>query len=134
MASCRMKPIWRPRIARQDRSDWRVRSTPARSIRSALTRAPGPVRPTSVRAVTLLPEPDSPTMARQRPVRVVNEMPLTTSVSPNDTRRFSTCNSGVPIAVLPVFPVLPAFSSVAAVGAVIARLLPDGAAAPGPGW
>ena len=47
-----------------------------------------------MRAVTLLPEPDSPTMARQRPGRVVNEMPLTTSAFPNDTRRFSTVSSG----------------------------------------
>ena len=34
-------------------------------------------------------------MARQRPGRVVNEIFLTASFSPNDTRRFSTVSSGV---------------------------------------
>src|SRR5947209_8571399 len=120
-----MNPIWRPRIARQDRSDWRVRSTPARSIRLAWTAAPTPARPTSERAVTLLPEPDSPTMARHRPDRVVNDRPLTTSARPNDTRRFSTVSTGAPAAAPPSV-------WAAAATSVIGRLLPVGVARYGP--
>src|ERR1700750_2812155 len=49
-------------------------------------------------AVTLLPEPDSPTMPSTSPARTVNETPSTARISPSsvrkDTRRSRTSRSG----------------------------------------
>ena len=83
-----------PRRPRQSRSLNDSRSRPANSSRSALTWDLPPVSPTRVRAVTLLPEPDSPTIARHSPGASEKEAPWTISVtlrfSPKPTRRFST--------------------------------------------
>ena len=56
------------------------------------------VRPIRVWAVTLLPEPDSPTMPRISPGRRSNETPSTACTMPssvaNSTRRSSTESRG----------------------------------------
>lgn len=58
------------------------------------TRAEAPSNPRMARAVTLLPEPDSPTRPRTSPLRRVRLTPLTTSVPPKRTRRLRISSSG----------------------------------------
>ncbi len=93
-ASCRMRPTSRPRMRRHSRSPASPSSRPP--MRSVLdsAREPRPAMPSSARAVTDLPDPDSPTIATHSPRAIVNDTPCTTSVSPNATRRSVTSRSG----------------------------------------
>ena len=54
-----------PRISRQRLLPKPISESPLSSIRPARTVAPAPVSPTRDRAVTLLPDPDSPTIERK---------------------------------------------------------------------
>src|SRR5690606_28099197 len=118
-ASCTTSPAKRPRTTRQSRSVKRSASRPSTVKRSALTRAPGPARPSSDRAVTLLPDPDSPTIATHSPGWTASDTPRTASTPAFGklTRRFVTATSGaappgpagrtaavVPVSVMPDLP------------------------------
>ena len=59
-------------VARARASDSASRSRPAKRMRIGASRGPGKsIRPISASAVTLLPEPDSPTMPRTSPASTV---------------------------------------------------------------
>ena len=97
-ASWLIMPTVAPRSRSSDRLPSVRTSTPATSRRSAVTRDRGPASPTIDRAVTLLPEPDSPTRARHSPGAMAREIPSTaptaSSGAPNRTVRFSTRSVG----------------------------------------
>ena len=100
-ASCSTMPICPPRTRRQSVSLKDRASRPPMSSRSAETRPFGPSSPRRVRAVTDLPDPDSPTIATHCPGRTENDTPLTTVVrgarfagAPKLTERFSTATRG----------------------------------------
>ncbi len=68
-ASCRTYPMCRPRSRRHSRRLSPRRSRPSKARFSARTAAFSPASPSRVRAVTLLPDPDSPTRATHSPAR-----------------------------------------------------------------
>jgi hypothetical protein len=97
-ASCRMNPTSRPRTRRQSLAVKVSTSAPCSCSSSASTIEPRPAKPTRARAVTLLPEPDSPTIATHCPGSRSNPTPATTSRRTpsgwNATRRLRTRTRG----------------------------------------
>src|SRR5919198_813657 len=82
IGSWKIIAISRPRIERSARSLWRIRSRPSNNARPDSTR---PLRASSPRIasdVTLLPQPDSPTIPSVSPGAMSNEMPLTACTVP----------------------------------------------------
>src|ERR1041384_4080104 len=83
-----------PRILRSSLSRSVSRSRPPKSVVPPVTRPARGRMPSSESAVTLLPQPDSPTMPSVSPAATSNEMPLTAWTVPrwvwNSTRRPST--------------------------------------------
>src|SRR5205823_355693 len=62
-------------------------------------------KPSSARALTLFPEPDSPTRPRVSPGAIVYDSPRTawtTLRAANSTRRFSTASNGSRVAAPPI--------------------------------
>ncbi len=93
-ASWRTSPAKPPRSRRQSPGRKRSASLPEIVNADARTRDPGPARPSRLRAVTLFPEPDSPTIATHSPGAIESATPRTTSAAPKLTRRSSTATSG----------------------------------------
>src|SRR6185312_137909 len=56
----------------------------------------GRSRPTIIRAMVVFPEPDSPTMAMERPGGSTNETSSTATRAPNSLRRPATSRTGAP--------------------------------------
>src|SRR6188508_145286 len=75
-----------------DFAGW-VRSRPPNAIVPAVGRS----SPTSIRAIVVLPEPDSPTIARLPPSATSNDTPSTATCSPNTLRSAVTRSSGSPM-------------------------------------
>ncbi len=87
-------PMPAPRTARSRSADAPTSSSP-RKRTLPVTRASGGSSPSTLIALTDLPDPDSPTSARTRPGVSVKETSRTTgSASPNATRSPSTSSSG----------------------------------------
>ena len=87
-----------PSSDRRSRSPMRCRSRPANASRSARTRPGASIRPRTASAVTLLPEPDSPTMptTSPAPTEKLTSLAACTGASggPKSTERRSTSSSG----------------------------------------
>ncbi len=101
-ASCITRPAKAPRTRRQSRSRQPSASRPSISKRVAEMRAPAPARPSRLRAVRLLPEPDSPTSATHSPGRMLRSTPRTSGAPPAarskpiERSRTSTSTRGKP--------------------------------------
>src|SRR5438132_829717 len=82
-----------PTSARRCASESARRSRPAKARRRARTRPGNSTRPISASAVTLLPDPDSPTQPTTSPTSSVRSIPSTAMTgaasAPNSTRRSS---------------------------------------------
>ncbi len=104
-ASCWTNPTSLPLARRQSRRVQARASRPAISSRVALTRACRCARPSRARAVTLLPEPDSPTRARHSPAATRSDTPRT-ACSPGKVTERSATSSAVMLVPFP--PALPA--------------------------
>src|SRR4051794_35524502 len=81
-------PIFAPRTVRSSSLPMRSRSRPSKSA-SPDTRAPR-VSPSIVCVETLLPDPDSPTIASVRPRSTPNETPRTASTTPSGVGKDTT--------------------------------------------
>ena len=83
-----------PRSERRSRGDIDGSSRPSKASRSARTRPGASIRPSTPSAVTLLPEPDSPTMPTTSPgatVKLTSSTACSTAPgAPNSTDRCST--------------------------------------------
>ena len=96
-----------PSSARRSRARIACRSRPSKARRSARTRPGASIRPSTASAVTLLPEPDSPTMPTTSPAST-EKLTSSTACSaapgaPNSTVRRSTSSNAGDVAVLIVF-------------------------------
>ena len=69
IGSWKIIEMWLPRMARISRFESVSRSRPLKMTSPPATRPGGSSSPITDRAVTLFPEPDSPTMARTSPSR-----------------------------------------------------------------
>src|SRR6266511_3644016 len=97
IGSWKIMAISRPRIPRSARSLCGIRSRPSNIARPDCTCPLRASKPSTASDVTLLPQPDSPTMPSVSPRAMSNEMPLTAYTVPrrveNSTRRSSTLRS-----------------------------------------
>src|SRR5512132_80724 len=98
IGSWKIIAICRPLSPRISRSFILSRSRPSKRAVPERTRPARGSSPSSASAVTLLPQPDSPTIPSVSPGEISNEIPLTAWTSPlpvqNWTRRSSTERSG----------------------------------------
>src|SRR5215468_1808434 len=90
-----------PTSARRSASLSAVRSRPPKASRSARTRPGNSTSPIAANAVTLLPEPDSPTQPTTSPASTDKSTP-STAISgcaslPNSTRSFSISSSAISV-------------------------------------
>ncbi len=97
VGSWKIMAISAPSSARRSRCAIARRSRPAKKSRSALTRPGSSTRPSSDSAVTLLPDPDSPTIPTTSPgaIEKLTSSTATRDAPPaaNSTRRRSTSSS-----------------------------------------
>ena len=91
MGSWKIMATLLPRTPRNSRSESCSRSRPFSSAWPAMCASPA--RRSSESALTVLPDPDSPTSANFSPARISKSTPCTTSLSPKRTRRPDTCSS-----------------------------------------
>src|SRR5207248_11382961 len=98
IGSWKIIAISRPRIRRSSLSESCSRSRPSKCAVPLATRPARGRIPSSASEVTLLPQPDSPTMPSVSPAAMSNEIPLTACTVPRcvqkRTRRFSTESKG----------------------------------------
>jgi len=95
-------PIWPPRIARNSSIGKASRSRPWNNARPPSITAGGRASKRSrLSAVTVLPQPDSPTSPRTSPRRISNDTPSTARTNPaavaNPTRNSSTWSNASPM-------------------------------------
>src|SRR5918994_1491950 len=96
MGSWKTRQMSRPRMSRISRSERPTMSRPLNRIRPSATYPGGSISRMMDREVTLLPEPDSPTMPRLDPAAMPKLTPSTAFTTPADVRkwvrRFCTSN------------------------------------------
>ena len=101
IGSWKIIAISAPRTRRSSSSEAAIRSLPLYSALPSKLALGERVRPSSVMAVTDLPEPDSPTTASTSPAASSNETPSTAWTAPssvaNLTRRSRTSSSRSPL-------------------------------------
>src|SRR5260221_7286514 len=117
-----------PRTWRMSRSEIPARSRPLKRTSPPVIFPGGATSRMMDMAVTLLPQPDSPTSATASPLRTLKETLSTACTAPNDVRRFRTsrmASRGSASRAAASAPRIPTGCCKTVTGAMVARRLPS---------